>query len=54
MYFVKFVSYWKKKERKRNDERGMEGKKINGKRNKGFISDLQLRGSASLLFEKAI
>ena len=32
----------------------MEGKKINGKRNKGFISDLQLRGSASLLFEKAI
>ena len=44
----------KKRERKRNDERGREGKKINGKRKKGFISDLQLRGSASLLFEKAI
>ena len=54
MYFIKFVSYWKKRERKRNDERGREGKEINGKRKKGLISDLQLRGYASLLFEKAI
>ena len=54
MYFVQFVSHQKKREQKRDDEREREGREINEKRKKGFIADLQVRGSAPYLSEKAI